>query len=77
MAHDLLVALLNLDAEIKYRMARLAQLDCNTDEPVTPWREDARADLIDGFGCNRDPACSPGERAADHKQPTQRSLRPQ
>ena len=46
MAHDRLVALLNLDAEIKYRMARLAQLDCKTDEPVTPWREEARGDLL-------------------------------
>ena len=45
-AHDLLVALLNLDAEIKYRMARLAQLHCKTDEPVTPGREDARGDLL-------------------------------
>ncbi|WP_155836883.1 hypothetical protein [Paraburkholderia mimosarum] len=46
MAHDLLVALLNLDAEIKYRLARLTQLDCQTDEPVTPWRQEARADLL-------------------------------
>ncbi|WP_028215546.1 hypothetical protein [Paraburkholderia mimosarum] len=46
MAQDLLVALLNLDAEIKYRMARLTQLNCKTDEPVTAWLEEARAELL-------------------------------
>lgn len=44
-AGDLLVTLLNIDAEIRDRMERLAQLDHSAEECTAPWLGEARIAL--------------------------------
>jgi hypothetical protein len=44
-AGDLLVAMLNIDAEIRDRMERLAELERSTDDLAAPWLDEARTAL--------------------------------